>query len=106
MEDNLFQRITDYVNTPKKNEEPLLTDEEVDRLVVSLDSAREGRGFTEEEFIKVIRWAEGVRLNESLLSLTLKGFTDIDWNGESDEPSFKSTALGNQVVEELNNGTN
>lgn len=102
--DDLFKSINQYINStpsPDDIEDVALTGAEYSRLIISLADSRRGKGFTEQDAIKVIQWARQVRIDESLLNLVLQGAADIDWSDEDNAPEFKITDLGNKMVDEI-----
>jgi hypothetical protein len=76
--DNLFEDIQKYLSNPSEFHEGVLTSEEIETLILALAVKRGNDGFTEEEAVNFIRWAERQRIGESLLGLLLKGYIWID----------------------------
>ena len=66
----------------------LLSDNEVDRLLLSMVSRDEGA--TEEEVEDCVRWAQIVRLETAFLELILEGEVEIRFN-EARVPVFYPT---------------
>jgi len=99
--DELFASINGFL-AGNKEEERILSEDEVETLILSLASARGIEGFEEEEAFKLVKWAENIRIGEALLDLTLKGLTTADWDKEVDEPRFKATDLGREITQKEN----
>lgn len=68
----------------------LLTDKEVEILILSFMGSRKERGATEVELESVIAWAAKIRLGELLISMTLKGTIEII-GVEDGQPLFSSS---------------
>jgi len=95
--EDLFRDIESFLKTPPPDEEKLLTEAEVERLILSLATARGDDGFDESEVLEIVRWAEGVRVETTMLKLVLSGLCDVNWiDGEI---AVKATELGRQAVD-------
>lgn len=70
----------------------LVTGNEVETLILSLASARGEEGFTEEECVAIVRWAEAARLDSIMLDFVLNGTVQINW--VDDQPMFSLTEAG------------
>lgn len=57
----------------------LLSDEEAQALILSCCRARPKRGAAEDEIVKVIEWAERVKLDTLTLEMVLDGKMDVRW---------------------------
>lgn len=89
MEDSLFDDIQAYLTAPK--EEGVLTPEQYQQVLVALATARGEKGFTEDEAVAVIRWAERQVVGHTLLELVLKGVALIDDpTGTFEDPTFQA----------------
>lgn len=70
---------------------PALSDEECQRLIVSLAAGMEVRGgFSEEQALELLRWAAQVRTDEALLNLALRGELVVSWR--KGKPEFSALA--------------
>lgn len=98
MNDDLFNSIDNYLKNPNQDKEKLLSDEEVERLILSLAITRGEEGFHEEEALAVVRWAEGVRIGQTMLKFVLDGICDIDW--KQDDVAISLTEFGKRVHED------
>lgn len=78
----LFDEIDDYLKQPKKNEFIIISEAELERLIISFATSRGDEGFDEDELMKVVKWAEETRIGSEMLDLVLSGDADINWNGE------------------------
>ena len=79
--------------------EELLSDEDSSNLIMSLATVRGEKGFTEEEAVILLQWAEGVLVEHSLLTLVLNG--DINVDITDGEPAFSVTSQGADKVEQM-----
>ena|SRR6266567_6349015 len=79
---------------------PLLSDNEGQRLVMSLAYSRKDKAFTEKEAFKLVKWAESVRIDNILLDIVLNGKASVDVESE-DLESFDDITL-KHVDEPLN----
>lgn len=75
----------------------LVTGKEVETLILSLANARGEEGFTEEECVAMVRWAERARLDAILLGFILDGTCDI--NLQNGEIAVKITEAGKYLNE-------
>lgn len=92
---DLFDEINSYLETSK--EKPtLLTEQETERLITSLAIKRGEAGFTEDECVSVVRWAEATRVAATMLDLILQGDCDINW--EKDDVLISITQLGKDRI--------
>ncbi len=73
----LFDEIDAFLADSKKPK--LLTDNQVERLILSLAHTRGEAGFDEEECVAVVRWAESTVVAKTMLDLVLDGDCDINW---------------------------
>jgi hypothetical protein len=73
----LFDEIDNFLKTSK--EFSILTEEEIQILILSLANSRGEEGFTEDEAYEVVKWAESVRIGEAMLENVLLGMVDINW---------------------------
>jgi len=55
------------------SEMKFITEQETEILVLALAGGREGRTFTQEEAMKVIQWAENIRIDMGILETILNG---------------------------------
>lgn len=67
-----------------------LTDGEVQRLIMSLLQSRGERGAGEQDMKAVIDWADGIRLQNTMLDLVLDGRVEVV-DVEDSEPVFATT---------------
>lgn len=94
--DNLFDTLSRVINTTASDRpfsEGVLEEEEYEALIMSLAKHRNTQGFTDEEAVKIIRWAESQRIGNSLIELVCKEYIFIDLNSE-EEPVFGVTEKG------------
>lgn len=77
----LFDEIDEFLKQPRKDEFILISEAELERLIMSLATVRGEEGFSEDELMSVVRWAEECRVGSSMLDLIFSGDADIDWNG-------------------------
>jgi hypothetical protein len=75
---DLFKEIEDFLRNPDTEKTEILSQEDVETLIMALAIHRGEEGFTEEEASNLIRWAMKVRIGEGILGLVLKGFAWID----------------------------
>lgn len=79
------------------NDKSILTEEEIQTLILSLGSSRKESEFTEDEILLVIRWAEEVVIGYGILQNVLHGTVKVDVvNGEC---MFDVTEKGKEEVE-------
>ncbi len=87
-----MQKGTDQVTLPK-----MLNEGQVARLILSLATLRDQRGFSEAEAAKLVKWAEWSLLQAELVSLILKGavFADMDNDNSAsfDDMTFLPTTM-------------
>jgi hypothetical protein len=57
----------------------LLTDEQMERIVVSLALCRGDRGFSEAEGVELLHWASDTMTSAMMLGLVLRGAIEMDW---------------------------
>lgn len=95
--EELFNDIETFLKD-NDNTEKLLNETEVEILITSfVESQKEGEEFSEDEIFAVIRWAEGVRIEQIMLGFVLDGTCDIDW--KDGEPTFRLSEFGKQRLE-------
>lgn len=75
---DLFEDIDQFLKSPK-DEYKILSEEEVEILILSFINTRAEEGATEEEVFQVVKWAETQRIGSTMLDLVLKGMADINW---------------------------
>lgn len=98
----LFADIDSYLKDPDRlvandgSNYTLMTSEELDAIIMALARGRGDDGFTEEEAIAVIRWAELIRVGEAMLQNVLEGFCDIDW--QNDDVLLKISEEGKETL--------
>lgn len=95
MSDNLFEDIEGFLKG--SNKPSLFTDDECETIITSFVTAREEKGFTEDELVKLFNWCVGARLDGTLLDLMLKGMALVDWNGT--EPVWSISPLGKETID-------
>lgn len=59
-----------------------LTEDEMERLVMSLATTRENGFFTEEEAAVLVKWANDARTQNAILDMVLAGVLTVDVVGE------------------------
>lgn len=76
-----------------------LTNEEVDQVIrARLEGEKlTGGGCTDAELLEAVNWAEGIRINQALLSNVLKGNAVMSKN-EDGEFGFDLTERGRRAV--------
>ena len=79
--------------------ETLLTEKNVEILIMSLASSRGDNGFNEEEAMKVVSWAEEACVNMALLENVLNGDVRVDIRTSDGELIFNLTDKGIEQVE-------
>lgn len=106
MTDDLFGDIQEYLKGSKDFEQldkeqfgNIVTDDEVVVLIQSFAAARGDEGFSEDEVLAVVRWAESIRIQESLLALVLDGLAVIDYLPETKDFTFALTEKGRITAE-------
>lgn len=77
-----------------------LSDEETEKLILSLASARGNKGFTEADAQKIVDWANEMRIGEAALANVLDGLLTVDVR-EDGEIMFGQTEAGLKVAEKL-----
>lgn len=103
MIDNLFEDIDQFLKTNKEDGPKLLTEDDVNTIILSLATSRGEEGFSEEEVWWCVDWVQNARLQGILAELVLQGLTAINWQGGEDgEPTFKQTELGKQAYDQHN----
>jgi hypothetical protein len=85
----LFNDIQKYMNeAPAEREEYILfTEDEYNQIILNFLKGRGEQGADEEEVLEIIRWAERVKVDETFLSLFMKGFIVLDF--KDGEPVVK-----------------
>jgi hypothetical protein len=78
----------------------ILSDKEVETLILSFFYSRGKNCATEQECVKLIDWAERVRIEQALLDGVMEGLFIIDMHGNG-EPTFKHSPKGEKRVKEL-----
>jgi hypothetical protein len=78
MNDNIFEDIEKFLRETKNDAAAILSEEQIQFLILMLATHREDKGFTEEEAVNLIRWAERQLVGKSVLDLVLKGLVWID----------------------------
>ena len=101
LDPNLFNDIEKFLETgdePWPSAAPISA-EELETIVRSANAAT-GGPITEDEAIGLLRWAENIRVGQSLLDLVLAGLVDV-LPGVDDiyNPSFKISEYGKRVVD-------
>lgn len=66
----------------------LLTEDEIKIILMASIAANGDKGTTEEDMLKAVRWAEGVRVDAGLLELVLAGSLFIRIEEDENNPSF------------------
>ncbi len=61
-----------------------LDDETLELLLHAFEQIRGARGFTEDEFLKVIRWAQEIKIGYTYLTLIKKGEIGVDVRNDGD----------------------
>ena len=79
-------------------QQSILSDEEIEKLVIALGIGRDGNEFTEEELLKVINWAEEVTIGHALLQNVMTGTVSVDV--KDGEVVFNITEKGKKEVEQ------
>lgn len=102
MDDNLFKSIESFLANPDedKGEKGVFdSPDDITTLIYAFATARGDKGFTEEETVKLIRWAELQIVGYELLQLVLQGLALIDDpTGEFQDPTFELTDLGKSLA--------
>lgn len=82
--------------------QPLLSKEEIESLAVALS---EGQGdFTEDDFFVLIKWAEGIKLDNGLLQNVIDG--NLSVKIEAGRVHFALTPQGLETFSHLKAGRN
>ena len=89
--DDINKHLAQTAEKPK-----LLTEPEVERLITSLALKRGEEGFSEDECVSVIKWAEATRVASTMLDLVLQGDCDINW--DKDDVLISITELGKDRI--------
>lgn len=90
--EDLFKEIQEYLANPVKDEDRLITDDEIERLILSLATSRGDEGFSEDEVYAIVNWVQETRVSEIMINLVLNGTCDVDLIGG--EPAIKAIANG------------
>lgn len=93
--ENIFEVI------PDDNTDHPLTGAEVEIILESFITNRGPVGYTEDEAVSVVRWAEAARVNLALLNLVLEGVIDIGWKTDTNEPTFRANERGKFLISEI-----
>lgn len=80
------------------SDKSILTEEEIQTLILSLGMARKGSEFSEDEILVVVRWAEETSIGYALLQNVLHGTVMVDV--KDGECVFDITDKGKKEVEE------
>lgn len=99
MDDKLFKSIESFINNPDNDmgdEKGVFEKkEDISTLILAFATARGEKGFSEEEAVKLIRWAEQAIVSYSLLTLVLDGYALIDDpDGTFEDPTFSLAERG------------
>jgi hypothetical protein len=94
MEDNLFTDIDQFLQNKNQLGEPVLTEEEVQFLIVNILEGAGEKGQSEENILKIINWVSIAKLNETIINLVFKGYTYIGWDEASEDVTVKLTEKG------------
>lgn len=78
---------------------PLLSEEESKTIIHSFLIARAGKGAKKSEVLKVLAWAETVKIEQGLLESVLDQSLLVDWNGK--ECVFFLSKKGIKLAEEV-----
>lgn len=92
IDDNLFDDIDSYLKNPSKEEpelDSLLNKFECLTLIMSLAIHRGDKGFSEEEVLRVQRWAEYIRIGAGMLQLVLSGEAIVNWDEEQNDCTIR-----------------
>lgn len=98
--ENLFQEINEFLTSPEQKQQGILTDDEMQTLLLSLGLSRDMEGFTEDEGYELIRWAENARIANTLLEMALDGSCLVNW--KEGEPTFKLSEAGQEELLQTN----
>jgi hypothetical protein len=102
-EDNIHYDIEQFLR--QNNADPkvqVLTDNEIEILIIALAEYRQSKGdgtFSEEDAVKVIDWAQNVRLGATVLDLVLEGLALVNWDGAQNDVTFTISDEGREAVE-------
>jgi hypothetical protein len=77
----------------------LLSDDEMQALVISFLKTRYPKSVDEDEIVGMLYWFQDARLQGILLDIALSGDCELDWNGK--EPIFKLSERGRKRVQKM-----
>jgi hypothetical protein len=98
---NLFDEINSYLENPSAVDKPgILSEPEIERLILAFGSNRGEKGFTEDEVVALVEWASLTRIANTMLEMVLDGSCDVDWLGT--EPAMRLTRQGAEELSEIN----
>ena len=102
MDDKLFESIEGFLANPDRDIDDekgvFERKEDITTLIEAFAVARGEKGFTEEETVKLVRWAESMIIGYTLLGLVLDGLALIDDpEGTFEDPVFSLSPLGKSV---------
>ena len=92
----IFDEIETFLKD-NREKEPLLTDKEYERIVISFLTTRGEEGADEEMILKVVKLCEGIVVGYTVLGMVLKGLLDIGI--EKDELTFTLSEEGREYWE-------
>lgn len=72
----------------------LLDPAERARLLISLGRARGERGFTFNDYMNVLNWANRIRVGQGLLELALAGSIYVEWDTAREDAIIQRAPLG------------
>lgn len=99
-----LQQILDGQPTsgPEEEKPRMLTDMDIQTIILALAEARGDEGFTEDEVVAAVRWAEMATISWSFLKLLLRGLVTIDDpTGTFKDPEFSLSEVGRRYVENM-----
>lgn len=82
--------MTKFFETTPSGESQLLKDEEIMVLIMAVSRAKKDDGFDEEDVMKVIRWAERIRLETTMLDLVIKQQLLVHFDEDQDDFVFQN----------------
>ena len=72
-----------------------MTEQEIEQLLLALFHGMP-EGVTEEDGVRLVRWAGDSEMNHALLGNILKGLIDVRWSG--DDWEYSLTGKGKETV--------
>lgn len=94
----LFNEIEIFLNSSSAEEEHtgIFSSDEYETILKNFAVTRGEKGFSEEEAMRIVRWAEQAQISSILLKYVMDEIVGINL-GEDQEPTFILTDLGREI---------